>query len=59
MALKEYSLTIVYDTETDEIEYIQEYISGGDTPALIPYPETLEVDDKYWDMVNTNEVAKS
>tara|TARA_R100000781_G_C4072938_1_gene125093 strand:+ start:397 stop:576 length:180 start_codon:yes stop_codon:yes gene_type:complete len=59
MALKEYVLTIVYDTESDEIEYIQEYTSGDDAPVLIPYPDNIEVDDKYWKMVNTNEVAES
>tara|TARA_R100000458_G_C8206813_1_gene195604 strand:- start:466 stop:645 length:180 start_codon:yes stop_codon:yes gene_type:complete len=59
MALKEYNLKIVYNTDNDEIEYIEEYISGDDIPALIPYPDKLEVDDKYWDMVNTNEVAES
>ena len=28
MALKTYNLTIVYDDETDEVEYIQEELTG-------------------------------
>ena len=59
MALKEYILTIIYDTDTEEIEHISEFVSGNDTPVMLPYPDHVEVDDEYWRMVNTSEIAES
>tara|TARA_R100000306_G_C4270952_1_gene90138 strand:+ start:148 stop:330 length:183 start_codon:yes stop_codon:yes gene_type:complete len=57
MALKEYILTIIYDTKKDRIEHISEYISGSDMPAFLPYPENVEVDDDYWEKVCTSEIV--
>tara|TARA_R110002110_G_scaffold402994_1_gene620601 strand:- start:411 stop:590 length:180 start_codon:yes stop_codon:yes gene_type:complete len=59
MAIKEYSLYIVYDDETDNVEYIKEYVSTSDRPAFIDAPDTVEVDKDTWESINTNEIGES
>ncbi|QDP66955.1 MAG: hypothetical protein Unbinned4409contig1002_56 [Prokaryotic dsDNA virus sp.] len=57
MALKVYTLEIVYDTDSDEIEYIKEYVSSAtDSPALIPMVTEIEIPEGYWE---TGEEAES
>ena len=59
MALKEYSLVIVYDDQTDNIEYIKEYVSASERPAFIEFPDEVEVDSDTWESINTNEIGES
>jgi hypothetical protein len=59
MALKEYSLYIVYDDETDNIEYIKEYVSTSQRPAFIDMPDEVEIDSNTWESIDTNEVGES
>jgi hypothetical protein len=59
MATKVYTLEIVYDDKTEEIEHIKEYITGTEPPAFIPMPEEIEVDEDYWDMNYSGEVGEA
>ena len=36
MALRTYTLEIVYDDESDTIEHVQEYISASAVPVFVP-----------------------
>ena len=50
MAIKDYTLEIVYDTDKEEVEYIQEYVSSStDSPALIPMATEIEIPEGYWE----------
>ena len=56
---KIYVLEICYDDEQGEIEYIEEFITSiSDKPAVIPFPEDIEVDDEYWE-IDTNIIGES
>jgi hypothetical protein len=59
MALKTYTLEILYDDETDNIEYVKEFISTSDAPVFIPYPDSIEIDQETWDSINNGEVGES
>ena len=57
---KIYVLEICYDTEKGEVEYIEEFVTSyADKPAIIPFPDELEVEgDEYWEF-DTNEIGES
>jgi hypothetical protein len=57
--LKTYTLEIVYDSGTDTIEYIKEYISCSDAPAFIPMPDKIGIPAEYWDDMDSDEVGES
>tara|TARA_R100001463_G_scaffold35623_2_gene77359 strand:- start:3509 stop:3688 length:180 start_codon:yes stop_codon:yes gene_type:complete len=59
MALKTYTLEIIYDDKTEEIESIQEFVSGTEPPAFLPMPEEVEIDEDYWDMNYSGEVGEA
>jgi hypothetical protein len=59
MAIKTYTLEIVYDDTKEEVEYVKEYISGTEPPAFIPMPKDVEVDDDYWEHSYTGEVGEA
>tara|TARA_Y100001938_G_scaffold7785_1_gene9492 strand:+ start:721 stop:927 length:207 start_codon:yes stop_codon:yes gene_type:complete len=47
--MKIYHLVIAYNDETEELEYIEEYVEN-DKPAIVPYTEsTVELDPDYWE----------
>ena len=60
MALKTYTLTIEYDEETEEVEYIQEYIDEEEFECLVEFgcidmseywdKETMELIDEIYDV---------
>ena len=59
MALKTYTLEIIYDDKTEEIESIQEFVSGSEPPVFLPMPKEVEIDEDYWDMNYSGEVGEA
>ncbi len=50
MALKTYTLTIEYDPDTEEVEYIQEYVDEEEFECLVEFESSGCVDmSEYWD----------
>ena len=50
MALKTYTLTIEYDPDTEEVEYIQEYVDEDEFECLVEFESSGCVDmSEYWD----------
>jgi len=50
MALKTYTLTIEYNDETEEVEYIQEYVDEDEFECLVEFESSGCVDmSEYWD----------
>ena len=50
MALKTYTLTIEYDEDTEEGEYIQEYIDEEEFECLVEFESSGCIDmSEYWD----------
>ena len=50
MALKTYTLTIEYDEDTEEVEYIQEYIDEEEFECLVEFESSGCIDmSEYWD----------
>ena len=46
---KIYTLTIVYNDETEEVEYLQETISVDDSEIIEPKSMLVDFTDDYWD----------
>ena len=59
MALRTYTLEIVFDDETDTIEHVKEFVSTSDAPAFVPYPDSIEIDKETWDSINNGEIGES
>ena len=50
MALKTYTFTIEYDPDTEEVEYIQEYVDEEEFECLVEFESSGSVDmSEYWD----------
>ena len=50
MALKTYTLTIEYNDETEEVEYIEEYVDEDEFECLVEFESSGCVDmSEYWD----------
>ena len=50
MALKTYTFTIEYDPDTEEVEYIQEYVDEEEFECLVEFESSGCVDmSEYWD----------
>ena len=50
MALKTYTLKIEYDPDTEEVEYIQEYVDEDEFECLVEFESSGCVDmSEYWD----------
>tara|TARA_R100000908_G_C3721813_1_gene124280 strand:- start:545 stop:724 length:180 start_codon:yes stop_codon:yes gene_type:complete len=59
MALKTYTLEIVYDDNKEEIESISEFVSGTEPPVFLPMPKEVEIDEDYWDINYSGEVGEA
>ena len=59
MAIKTYTLEIVYDDKDETIEYLKEYISGTEPPVFLPMPKELEIDEDYWKQNYSGEVGEA
>ena len=46
---KIYTLTIVYNEETEEVEYLQETITVEQTKDIEPESMLIDFSDDYWD----------
>lgn len=57
MALRTYTLEIVYDDESDTIEHVQEYISASAVPVFVPTSDEVEIDEEVWESINTHEIV--
>ena len=56
---KIYVLEICYDDTKGEIEYIEEFVTNASSkPGIIPWPETVEVDEEYWEL-DPNTIGES
>lgn len=54
-----YVLEICYDADKGEIEYIEEFVtSASSAPVLIPIPDSVEVDEEYWE-IDPNVIGES
>ena len=50
MALKTYTVTIEYDPDKEEVEYIQEYVDEEEFECLVEFESSGCVDmSEYWD----------
>jgi hypothetical protein len=50
MALKTYTVTIEYDPDKEEVEYIQEYVDEDEFECLVEFESSGCVDmSEYWD----------
>ena len=50
MALKTYTVTIEYDPDKEEVEYIQEYVDEDEFECLVEFESSGCVDmSQYWD----------
>ena len=57
MALRTYTLEIVFDDETDNIEHIQEFMSASQMPVFVPTSDKVEIDDETWQAINEEEIV--
>ena len=50
MALKTYTVTIEYDPDKEEVEYIQEYVDEDEFECLVEFESSGCLDmSEYWD----------
>ena len=50
MALKTYTLTIEYDDETEEVEYLTEHVDEDEFECLVEFESSKIIDmSEYWD----------
>ena len=50
MALKTYTVTIAYDKDKEEVEYIEEYVDEEEFECLVEFESSGCVDmSEYWD----------
>ena len=61
--MKIYTLTIAYNEDTEEIEYIQEEVTEGqeytDKDFVLEYEEGYFSDEELLDMLQTGEVGEA
>ena len=56
MALRTYTLEIVYDDETDTIEHVQDYISTSTLPVFVPTADEIEIDEDTFRSIHEGEI---